>query len=281
MYLQVDKSKENKNRSVANDILHKENNEKRRSGFMYGRILENFSDSNLVKNNHLVKIVQCSKYIGRYTANANGNVRDENTHDKLASYNVGDEIEVTSTKTSKFSSKILSKEHVFGLVNGVEGWIVEDNIGTWLGNAHDIIYQNPPERLWDNIHARFETNNTSNNRGNSKYTVTRDDLYRYAPVNLAPDRNALNQVYHDSKNRHVAYTSDIKVLDKLFGEVFSDGVITYDDQYLIAVDDSGKYEKINISLAPQNGLTVIDFNYNPNTNKISGRHVGHAVTNLE
>ena len=108
------------------------------------------------------------------------------------------------------------------------------------------------------------------------YTVTAHDLYRYAPVNKDPSRKVLDQVYHDSMNRHVAFTNDKSALAKLHDNAFKTGPVTYIGGNLIAGGIT-----IPIQLNPAIGLSVIDFNYHPNTQSLSGRHVGHAVASLK
>ena len=237
--------------------------------------------SESMTNNESSKIVQRAKHIGQYVAKEDGNVRNAD-HNKIGPYKKGDAIEINSSMMSKFTSGVIfgKKEHVYGTVNGVTGWIVEDNIGGWQGHLAAPAHVAGPAKLWTNQPSRFTSFNTANNKGNSMYTVTAHDLYRYAPVNKDPKRNALDQVYHDSKNRHVAFTSDGAALAKLHDPVFKTGPVTYANGHLIA-DDGTKRVSIAIRLTPALGLTVIDFNYNPNTRTISGRHVGHAVASLK
>ncbi|MGH1385370.1 DUF4157 domain-containing protein [Kordia sp.] len=226
-------------------------------------------------------IIQRAKHIGQYLAKEDGNVRNA-AHSKIGTYKKGDAIEINSSHMKKFTSGILfgKKEHVYGTVNGATGWIVENNIGGWQGHLAAPAHVNGPAKLWTNQPSRFTSFNTSNNKGNSMYTVTAHDLYRYAPVNKDPSRHALDQVYHDSKNRHVAFTSDGAALAKLHDPVFRTGPVTYVGGHLIA-DDGTKRISIAVQLAPALGLTVIDFNYDPVTRSISGRHVGHAVASLK
>ena len=227
------------------------------------------------------KIIQRAKHIGQYLAKEDGNVRNL-AHSKIGAYKKGDAIEINSSEMKKFTSGVLfgKKEHVYGTVNGATGWIVEGNIGGWQGHLAAPAHAAGPAKLWTNQPSRFTSFNTSNNKGNSMYTVTAHDLYRYAPVNKDPSRGALDQVYHDSKNRHVAFTSDGAALAKLHDPVFRTGPVTYVNGHLIA-DDGTKRISIAVQLAPALGLTVIDFNYDPVKRNISGRHVGHAVASLK
>ena len=227
------------------------------------------------------KIIQRAKYVGEYTAKADGNVRNQK-HNKIGTYKKGDAIQINSSMMKKFTSGIIfgKKEHVYGTVNGHTGWIVENNIGEWQGPLAAPARLGGPARLWANRPSRFTSFNTANKKGNSMYTVTAHDLYRYAPVNKDPSRGALNQVYHDSMNRHVAFTADGGALNKLHNAAFKTGPVTYEGGHLIAGNGDKKIS-IAVQLTPQVGLTVIDFDYHPNTRNISGRHVGHAVASVE
>ncbi len=227
-------------------------------------------------------IVQRAKYIGNYFAKNDGNVRNDK-HQKIGNYKKDDVISVNSSKMKGFTTGLLfgSKNHVYGTVNDVSGWIVEDNIGGWKEHLPPLKNRKvQKKKLWNNVPSKFTSKNTVNSKGNSMYTVTSHDLYRYAPVNKDPKRNALDQVYHDSICRHVAFTSDNNALEKLHNPAFKTGEVSYENGKLMAKDEEGKIlVEIPIQLAPKVGLTVLDFDYVGG--RLSGRHVGHEIVSVD
>lgn len=274
MYAQVEKTKENKSRAVANSVTQKKSNVKQDIRFLRNLPQKQRLINKTISRKLAAPILQLAKAIGNYSAVNAGNVRDNGFFNKkIESYDVNDEIRITSNATKKFTAgiKFGKKDHVFGSANGgIQGWILEQNVGGAV-----II----PGRLWTNVPAKFTTKNTVNKKGDSEYTVTADDLERYAPINKDPKRKALNQVHHNQKNRHVAYSTDPNATN-LYDDMFKNSIITYSNSKLKSSKGGTKKYIESVVLKPEIGKTVLDFDYDKNSRSISGRHVGHAVFTL-
>ncbi|AOW20146.1 hypothetical protein [Urechidicola croceus] len=131
-------------------------------------------------------------------------------------------------------------------------------------------------KLWDNLEQVFETKNTLNNNGNSKYTVKSPlGLIRYAPINKEREPN---QVHNDKPNAQVCF------FDKTSQTEFSKQrknsevtAVTNGDEVTLTTKNRQTDEN-NVfiaSLNHQSGKFATDFDYNDDKKMITRFHPGH------
>ena len=129
-------------------------------------------------------------------------------------------------------------------------------------------------RTWENRPCTFYTANTTNNLGDSRYTVTRTMMTRYAPVNThrAPD-----QV--NTSNPSIAY---LDPNSELYRRVMAQG----DDRKITVKNVINDVALIEVypsyigycSLKPVETYCTFDFVNDDGV--LSDIHVGHAVKKL-
>ena len=137
-------------------------------------------------------------------------------------------------------------------------------------------------KTWENFACVFYTQNTLNNYGDSKYTVTKDKMTRHAPVNKdrAPD-----QV--NTGSPAIAYLDPKSNLYKAIKAQRDDRKIMIED----VVGDTIRVKVIGVSAVagadpfigdccrlPANGYHTFDF---VNNNGVLSRiHIGHELMQL-
>lgn len=135
-------------------------------------------------------------------------------------------------------------------------------------------------RLWDNVPAKFQTQNDLGAR-NSEYRVTTTGYTRYAPVNIL--RRIFNEVYFNKPSRSFVYLTGMPAnlntpeYDALFehGRVQSvvGGSVTFTSRTRPASPP------VVADIGPSDGALVFDANVD-NNGRVTDPHVGHPVTEL-
>jgi hypothetical protein len=110
----------------------------------------------------------------------------------------------------------------------------------------------------------------------SLYTVTPSGYTRYAPVNLI---EAPNQVNFQA-TRHFCYlAAGSDAYNAVMGSDDSDVTVTGVENGEVVFDIAG--EEHRAAIAPANGDTPFDFDYDASSGTIDHGHPGHAVHNLQ
>ncbi|MDP2327910.1 MAG: hypothetical protein Q8M79_07465, partial [Dehalococcoidia bacterium] len=110
----------------------------------------------------------------------------------------------------------------------------------------------------------------------SLYTVTPSGYTRYAPVNLIEVPNQVNF----QAARHFCYLADgSDAYDAVMGSDDSEVTVTGVENGEVVFDIAG--EEHRAAIAPANGDTPFDFDYDASDGSISHGHPGHAVHNLQ
>ena len=139
-------------------------------------------------------------------------------------------------------------------------------------------------KTWRNYKCTFETHNTSNDKGDSRYIVTESDFVRLAAVNLGTDegrQRPVKQAITNVQGRAICYLKPGSVLSEWIMESEdNDPTVDVVNRDLIIMKmGNGNNAAVGVAYRkPMVGYLTFDFGNANGT--LSSIHVGHAVSRI-
>ncbi|NEO41509.1 MAG: DUF4157 domain-containing protein [Moorea sp. SIOASIH] len=135
---------------------------------------------------------------------------------------------------------------------------------------------------WENVPAKFTTDNKMELVANSEYTVSLQGLERYAPINI---ERAPEQVQNKDDDRTVVYFSQEQEFDKK-NEMVRKMREDENDSNTVIMEKfdrttKSKTGEIRAQKSPAEGLIVFDAQVLDDGTVKSGSHMGHAVEKVQ